>query len=249
MTVPSFNVFFLPSLLQRDDGPNAAGCGVVHHVNGIVDLTHTLVAVGDEATNLREKAVDDARKLRATLNTTVSTASPLSSDDKEEGPAVELLTSLSHTDHNALTPSPVSALQRRAHKVSVTNALKGVVNTTKAFPCSHSNDNILYLLAFVLGGLRVDELNRRENLFRLVVLGGVGVDSDDTRRASLLQSKNDSKTYSSQAKDSSSGASLELGVVNDRTKASGLQGKQASEGRITARQASQPLFMCSYFLL
>jgi hypothetical protein len=110
------------------------------------------------------------------------------------------------------------ALQRRTHGVDIANALEGVIHASEALlrrlflpqrtqspygqatttaPGTH-NDDVLYLLVWVVGG--VDELHRvaaeRLGARRLV---GVGVNGDDLTRASLAQAHDHCQTHAAQA--------------------------------------------------
>ena len=107
----------------------------------------------------------------------------------------------------------MTTLEGRTHGVCLSDRLKRVVDST----VGHLDDNALDVLLVILG---VDTVCGSKLLGELE-LSGVDIDSDDAGSTANDGSLNDRKTNSSEAKDSNSGALLDLGGVDSSTNTSG----------------------------
>lgn len=118
-----------------------------------------------------------------------------------------LLTSSSHTDHDALTPTLVTGLEGRTHHTHVTSAVKGVVTAT----IRHLNQVLLDRLALQLGG--VDKV-RGTKLAGPRLLAIVDIDRDD--HASLVPhgTLHNGQTDTADTKDGNVGTLLDLGGLH-----------------------------------
>jgi len=135
-----------------------------------------------------------------------------------------LLTSSSDTNDDALTPTLVAGLERAAHDVDVTSAVKGVVTAT----VRHLNQLLLDRLTLEVSG--VDKVSRAKLGTPLLFLV-VDVDDNDLLGAVLDSSLDDGQTDTASAKDS------DVGALLDTALAGGNDGRAISGGDTATEQA------------
>jgi len=208
-------------LLKVDDRSNALA--VVHGVKGLVDLFEW-EGEGDELINLEsaiEVALDKAGHLSAALDTSKGRSLPDTSGHKLERSRGDLLAGRSDSDDDTLSPSLVTGLQSSSHGVDVSNGLKGVIKTT----ISQVHEDLLDGSAFVILGVHTLCATQLESK---IELGGVEINSDDTGGSSGLGTLHNSKSNTTETKDSDSGSLLDFGRVKHRAVPSGdTTGKEA----------------------
>src|SRR6185295_9716439 len=101
----------------------------VHQVEGLVDVFEWH-GVGDHRVDLDllfHVPIDDPRHVGATAGAAEGGAAPDPAGDELEGAGLDFGTRGRDTDDDALAPTLVAALQRRAHEIDVAHAFKGVV--------------------------------------------------------------------------------------------------------------------------
>jgi len=191
--------------LQGQDSADALA--LVHELEGLIDVLEGH-GVRDEVVDVEllvEVGLHQIGQLRATLDTTEGRTAPHAASHQLERTGGDLLSGGGDTDDDALAPSLVAALQGRAHRVHVANALKGEVDTA----ISHVNKHLLDGLVVVLG---IHALSGTHLLGQSELLG-VDVNTDDARGAVQHSTLNHSQAHTAKAEDGDGGALGNLGGI------------------------------------
>lgn len=130
----------------------------------------------------------------------------VSFEEKEKGEeeltsSANLLTGSRHTDDDALSPTFVTSLQRTAHNMHITRAVKRVIAAT----ICHLDQLLLNALTTQLG--RVDKVGSTELLSPLL-LGVVDIDDNDPASLVLRRTLDDRETDTAGAEDGNVGSLL-----------------------------------------
>src|ERR1700728_2555371 len=101
----------------------------MHQVEGLVDVVERQ-GVGDHGIDFDlslHVPIDDFRHVRTAARAAEGGAAPHSPGDQLKRPCRDFLTSAGNADNNALAPTAVAALQRRAHQIDVADAFERVI--------------------------------------------------------------------------------------------------------------------------
>src|SRR5580658_6038717 len=187
----------------------------MHQVEGLVDVVERQ-GVGDHGIDFDLSLhipIDDFRHVRTAARAAEGGAAPHSPGDQLKRPCRDFLTSAGNADNNALAPTAVAALQRRAHQIDVADAFERVIGAADLIGAAfgHVDEMRHEITADVF---RIDEMRHAE-AFAPGLLRWIGVYADNHVGADEAQTLDHIEPNAAEAEDNALRARLDLGGVDD----------------------------------